>query len=446
MRKKIFILLLIIFISYFSLAQNLTGDGTALVLSGGGARGAYEIGAWKALCDLGINITGVYGTSVGSINGSGIVMEDFKKARDLWFKISYLNVMNISPEAEDLMKGDFRDLTFEEYRKIIRNFRTNKGIDVTPLKKLLSGIISEDKVRQSGIDYGLSMFSVSDLKPLMLYIEQIPRGELIDYILASANFPLFKRQVIKGDVFIDGGVYSNVPVEMAIKRGFKDIIVVDIGISTPVDIINHFRLNNDASIKYTYIKPERQFGSFLTFEPEISRKYLLEGYLDTMRVYKRLSGEKYYIYGGTGDLIRKMFDSLSMEKQKAALMSLGIERIKITAGDLYTSSAVPYLRKVLLVPGNSITDNISLTVLEKLAEKMEVDQLNVYTQQGLIGEIIKRHKNSPKDTSVTGFLKELRYGKVLNFLEYLNNNARPGKKIPEGYGSFLKQFRVLVEE
>ena len=135
-----------------------------------------------------------------------------------------------------------------------------------------------------------------------------------------------------------------------------------------------------------------------------------------------------------------------MEKQKAALMSLGIERIKITAGDLYTSSAVPYLRKVLLVPGNSVTDNISLTVLEKLAEKMEVDQLNVYTQQGLIGEIIKRYKNSPKDTSVTGFLKELRYGKVLNFLEYLNNNAKPGKKIPEGYGSFLKQFRVLVEE
>ena len=46
---------------------------TALVLSGGGSRGAYEIGVWKALKTLGIQIDMVMGTSVGAINGAMIV-------------------------------------------------------------------------------------------------------------------------------------------------------------------------------------------------------------------------------------------------------------------------------------------------------------------------------------------------------------------------------------
>ncbi|RKX93028.1 MAG: hypothetical protein DRP59_04040, partial [Spirochaetes bacterium] len=87
MLKKIFVIL-IVFISSSAFTQSLIGDGAALVLSGGGARGAYEIGVWKALTDLNIKISGVYGTSVGSINGPGIIMNDYKKVRDLWFKIS----------------------------------------------------------------------------------------------------------------------------------------------------------------------------------------------------------------------------------------------------------------------------------------------------------------------------------------------------------------------
>ena len=43
---------------------------TALVLSGGGSRGAYEAGAWQALVETGIEIDIVTGASVGSINGA----------------------------------------------------------------------------------------------------------------------------------------------------------------------------------------------------------------------------------------------------------------------------------------------------------------------------------------------------------------------------------------
>ena len=45
-----------------------------LVLEGGGARGAYQIGAWMALRQAGIRIKGIAGASVGALNGALICM------------------------------------------------------------------------------------------------------------------------------------------------------------------------------------------------------------------------------------------------------------------------------------------------------------------------------------------------------------------------------------
>ena len=47
-----------------------------IVLDGGGARGAYQIGAWKALKEAGVKINAVAGTSVGALNGALICMDD----------------------------------------------------------------------------------------------------------------------------------------------------------------------------------------------------------------------------------------------------------------------------------------------------------------------------------------------------------------------------------
>ena len=158
---------------------------------------------------------------------------------------------------------------------------------------------------------------------MMLHIEEIPRGKLVDYILASANFPLFKRQELEGEVCIDGGVYSNIPIQMAMNRGFKDIVVVEIGVPTPVDILNALTRASHGSIRFTYIRPREHYGTVLTFEREVSVKYLLEGYLDTMKVYGRLHGDHYYIYG-SHDMLRDLFLGLNDDERSEALSVLGV--------------------------------------------------------------------------------------------------------------------------
>ena len=73
---------------------------TALVLSGGGSRGAYEIGVWKALKELKIKIDMVMGTSVGAINSALVLKDDIKFAEDLWHELETDKVLDM-----DVMPG-----------------------------------------------------------------------------------------------------------------------------------------------------------------------------------------------------------------------------------------------------------------------------------------------------------------------------------------------------
>src|SRR5699024_11181441 len=58
-----------------------------LVLAGGGARGSYQVGVWRALDELGWTAGAVTGTSVGCLNGAMYVLGQYETARDMWLTI-----------------------------------------------------------------------------------------------------------------------------------------------------------------------------------------------------------------------------------------------------------------------------------------------------------------------------------------------------------------------
>ena len=60
-----------------------TSKTYAIALEGGGARGAYQVGAWKALSEAGIKYNAVSGTSVGALNGALMAMRDLDGAEKL---------------------------------------------------------------------------------------------------------------------------------------------------------------------------------------------------------------------------------------------------------------------------------------------------------------------------------------------------------------------------
>ena len=90
----------------------------ALVLSGGGAKGSYQLGVYKAIRRLGIKIDIITGTSIGSINGALFVAGDYLKAKRLWMKISTDNLFNYN----------FKDP--KDYQKIAKEMVENKGLKI----------------------------------------------------------------------------------------------------------------------------------------------------------------------------------------------------------------------------------------------------------------------------------------------------------------------------
>ncbi|HNR65763.1 MAG TPA: patatin-like phospholipase family protein, partial [Atribacterota bacterium] len=201
-----------------------------LVLEGGGAKGAYEIGACKALEEMGMNITAVTGTSVGALNGAMVAQHEIEKAYQLWYNIHPSQVMNIEAEVLDkLARLEIRPSDIRYYLKILGEIITEGGIDVSPLQKLIKKYVNEEKLRNSDIIFGMVTVSFTDRKALELFIEDIPDGQIADYLFASANFPLFRSAKIGDKVYLDGGIYDNLPIRMLINRGYTSLIIVQVG-------------------------------------------------------------------------------------------------------------------------------------------------------------------------------------------------------------------------
>ena len=129
-----------------------------LVLDGGGARGAYQIGAWKALVEAGVKINAVAGTSVGALNGALICMGDVEKAEKIWNQMTFSRVMDV----DDAWMEDFfaKEHSIREIASEVKKRLQDGGVDITPLRELIHEHIDEEKIRNSGIEFCLSTFSI----------------------------------------------------------------------------------------------------------------------------------------------------------------------------------------------------------------------------------------------------------------------------------------------
>jgi len=259
-----------------------------LVFGGGGANGSYQIGVWKAFRELGLKFNAVIGNSVGTLNSALFIQNDYDKALELWESVTLDKIIAIPKE---LLKNGKIQITRENFhllKNIQKNFLKNKGLDTSPLKNLIKKYVDEDKIRKTRIDFGIITYQLNELKPFEVFIEDIPKGKLYDYLLASASLPGFKSTEIDGKQFIDGGVYDNIPFSLAKRRGYKDIIVVDIsglGINRRPDIVGTNTI---------YIKNSIDLGTIIDFNPVIAKKYIKLGYLDTLKIFGKNRGVKYF--------------------------------------------------------------------------------------------------------------------------------------------------------
>ena len=260
------------------MAQNDT-PRKALVLAGGGARGSYQVGVWRALTELGWNPQIITGTSVGSLNGAMFALDLYETARDMWTSIRSQDVMELPEET--------RNLT--ELHQFLRDVVRAGGMDVTPLEEIVERVLDEDALRASPIRFGLVTVEKRGLKPRELPLEEIPKGRVKDYLLASAAcFPALRAKQIDGVQFLDGGYRDNMPTGLAQKMGAEELVCVDlegVGITLP----------NRTGLPTTMVRSYWELGDILHFDPDTARRNIELGYYDTLRAFGRLRGCAYAV-------------------------------------------------------------------------------------------------------------------------------------------------------
>ncbi len=285
---------------------------TALVLGGGGSRGAYEIGVWQALREMGIKIDLVCGTSVGSINGAMIVQDKFDLAVTLWQELDTSMIFDLdlpdkssagtsSKTAKDSSetkksKGsevNIAGIPLDEAKAYAREILKNGGASTDGLRALLNKYIDEDAVRNSSIEYGLTTVELPSLVPHYLFKEEIPRGKLADYILASSSIaPAVQPHEIDGTEYIDGGFADVVPIQLALDKGAENIIAVNL---QAVGILRRekFKEAEKSSDFFKTISCAWDLGNVLVFDQDHARRLIRLGYLDTLKSFDILGGNLY---------------------------------------------------------------------------------------------------------------------------------------------------------
>lgn len=357
-----------------------------LVLEGGGAKGAYEIGACKALEEMGFNITAVAGTSVGALNGAMFAQHDIDRAYQLWSNIHPSQIMDIDAEAlKKISHLEIKPGDIPHYLKILREIITEGGIDVSPLKKLIKKYVNEEELRKSNIVFGMVTVSFSDRKALELFVEDIPEGQIADYLFASANFPLFRSARIGDKIYLDGGIYDNLPIRMLINRGYKSLITVQVG-----GLGRKRRVNLD-NLNVINIEAKEYLGGPLSFNAEKSKYNLKLGYFDAYRVIKDLKSGFYYIdLEYQDDYFLDYFGHLSPELVKKTARVLGLKG-ELPHRRLLFEKILPKLVEVMKLPEDCSYGDIAVALAEKIAMEVKVDRFKIYTFSELIDSITKKY-------------------------------------------------------
>ena len=218
-----------------------------LVFSGGGSRGAYQIGVWKALEQLGLTkyITAVSGTSVGALNGAMFSCISSEKAEAIWLGLSQQTIADpeiakerVSDAIQDILTPD-ADADAEGNTAIEQVKALGKRIGGTVKKGFRRGLYSREGlielIENNGIHTALSqsrkpcfacLFNTTTNRAEYYDMSALSPEKITQLLIATSAVPLFfPVEEIDGERYMDGGVADNIPIKPLYDIGYRQFIV-----------------------------------------------------------------------------------------------------------------------------------------------------------------------------------------------------------------------------
>lgn len=235
----------------------------AMVLSGGGAKGMYQVGVFNALKEYDIKIEAVSGSSIGGVNAFAYAYLSNESLNEIWDHFSMTDFINLDDDWSD-------------------------GIsDRKALEGLLDQYIKDEIFESKLLVY--NTICEDFLKPEYMKLNGRPKREVIDILLATSALPiLYSKVKINGSAYADGGLADNLPVKPLFLEGYRKLLLVSLSGNLKLDRVS-FPFS-----EVIEIYPSEDLGSLFDGTLNFSRDYLdyakRLGYYDAKRVLNKHFG------------------------------------------------------------------------------------------------------------------------------------------------------------
>lgn len=298
---------------------------TGLVLSGGGAKGAYHVGVVKALAEYGIQADVIAGASIGALNGSILaashsMQQGYEHLNKVWQVLSQQSPLKFQSQSLSMpsylvLLASF-GLRFNIYPEFLKSLEeklsTKEGVlDNTPLTSLIDEYLNWRDLQQGTPLYvsvykssgGLldlmgciaAMLDIKDTAPSDFFcLQQLSEQSWKNALMASAALPLlYESQKIGEHAYTDGGqggwktVQGNTPITPLVEAGCNLVIVSHLSDGSLWD---RHRFPDTTVIE---IRPQKEIAregmrDLLAFDASRINEWIEQGYTDTIACVGRI--------------------------------------------------------------------------------------------------------------------------------------------------------------
>ncbi len=223
----------------------------AIILSGGGAKGAWGVGVVKALVELGNTYDIAIGTSTGSLMAPFILANDIPGLEVGYTSVSQKDIFNVDPFKDN---GDIRPV--RAGWRIIRGKKTLGESE--KLKEKIKALIKEDHfrdIRDNNLLFGVTVINFNKGISQVKTTEEFSNDQMRDWIWASSNNPLFMSSFEfpendpKAHSYADGGVTNYANVEYILENRADDLEHIDVIFHNTRGVVTEGYDNNAGILK-----------------------------------------------------------------------------------------------------------------------------------------------------------------------------------------------------
>ena len=404
-------------------------DKFGWTLSSDGSKSSYEIGVWKALRELKIDVSVVSGSFCGAINAALIAQGDFRNAVGFWRTLYSKNLLKATRLISQKYTKEWSQSDIRSFKKGYIKLMQSNIFELTDIKNTIEQYIDENVIRESKTMLGIGLVSLDSFEPMTITINKIPKGKLSSYLLNALCFP----QIALLDM-----ASSN------IKKANE---------ASSINVLDRLKLNNIISTEPTDDKLE-QISTYddvriiksnqlfmIDFEevPNDSKRKIKLGYIDTLRKFDKSIGNTFMI---EYDLTNSKFDRFKdkfgckLNERYSNILKFLLQIQSLDKAEI-VKTVKTLLYNVRIEEKSE--DTFYIDLIENIAKILRIEKEERYTIDSLITHISEKSMGL-----MASVLQTYKNGLTSadDIRELLNNVGEPINTIPDET-MFIDYFLII---